>query len=94
VHAACSFGATQKPRLIGGVFCAIWVSVWGDLNILGMPGDDLLSHSSSTIGAGTFHGRVRDGIEWGRSAKITRQTKDVLDRESLAHGVRRLRGSE
>jgi hypothetical protein len=32
----------------------------------------------STIGAGTFHGRVRDGIEWGRSAKITRQTKDVV----------------
>src|SRR5271165_1416140 len=49
----------------------------GEFNILGMPGNDLLSHSSSTIGAGAFHGRVRDGIEWGRSAIITRQTKDV-----------------
>jgi hypothetical protein len=43
-----------------------------------MPGNDLLSRLSSTIGAGTFHGRVRDGIEWGRSAIITRQTKDVF----------------
>ena len=44
------------------------------------PGGDLLFHvlGRSTIGAEGFHGRVRDGIEWGRSAKITRQTKDVF----------------
>jgi hypothetical protein len=29
----------------------------------------------STIGAGAFHGRVRDGIGCGRSAKITRPAK-------------------
>jgi hypothetical protein len=33
-------------------------------SVFGMPGGDLLSHglSRSTIGAGAFHGRVRDGI--------------------------------
>ncbi len=40
-----------------------------------MPGDDLLFHrlSDSTIGAGWFHGRVRDGIGWGTDAIATRQ---------------------
>ena len=44
---------------------------------LGKPGDDLLSRvlRRSTIGAGAFHGRVRDGIGCGRSAKITRPAK-------------------
>jgi hypothetical protein len=44
---------------------------------LGKPGDDLLSRAlrHSTIGAGAFHGRVRDGIGCSRSARITRPTK-------------------
>jgi hypothetical protein len=44
---------------------------------LGKPGDDLLSRvlRRSTIGAGAFHGRVRDGIGCGRSANITRPAK-------------------
>ena len=44
---------------------------------LGKPGDDLLSRGlrRSTIGAGAFHGRVRDGIGCSRSAKITRPAK-------------------
>ena len=44
---------------------------------LGKPGDDLLSRvlRRSTIGAGAFHGRVRDGIGCSRSAKITRPAK-------------------
>ena len=47
------------------------------INALGKPGDDLLSRAlrHSTIGAGAFHGRVRDGIGCGRSARITRPTK-------------------
>ena len=47
------------------------------VNALGKPGDDLLSRAlrHSTIGAGAFHGRVRDGIGCGRSARITRPTK-------------------
>ena len=46
--------------------------------VLGKPGDDLLSQALrlSTIGAGAFHGRVRDGIGCSRSAKITRPAKD------------------
>src|SRR3990170_8558238 len=45
--------------------------------VLGKPGDDLLSRvlRRSTIGAGAFHGRVRDGIGCSRSAKITRPAK-------------------
>ncbi len=48
-----------------------------DITALGKPGDDLLSRAlrHSTIGAGAFHGRVRDGIGCGRSASITRPTK-------------------
>jgi hypothetical protein len=44
---------------------------------LGKPGDDLLSRAlrHSTIGAGAFHGRVRDGIGCSRSANITRPAK-------------------
>ena len=44
---------------------------------LGKPGDDLLSRvlRRSTIGAGAFHGRVRDGIGCSRSANITRPAK-------------------
>src|SRR5262245_39745951 len=46
--------------------------------VLGKPGDDLLSRvlRRSTIGAGAFHGRVRDGIGCSRSANITRPAKD------------------
>ncbi len=38
------------------------------------PGNDLLSHAlrHSTIGAGDFHGRVRDGIGCRFSAMVTR----------------------
>ena len=40
-----------------------------------MPGDDLLFQrlSVSTIGANSFHGRVRDGIGWDTVAMVTRQ---------------------
>ncbi len=42
-----------------------------------MPGGALLSRvlRQSTIGAGAFHGRVRDGIGWGRPAIATGQDK-------------------
>ena len=48
-------------------------------NALCMPGNDLLSHilRCSTIGAGAFHGRVRDGIGCSHSAIITRQTQRI-----------------
>lgn len=39
------------------------------------PGDDLLSHglSHTTIGAGAFHFRVRNGIGWFHTAMVTRE---------------------
>ena len=53
------------------------------------PGSDLLSRvlRRSTIGAGAFHGRVRNGIGCSRSAITTRSTKRTLFREAgmLAH---------
>ena len=46
----------------------------------GRPGGDLLSRglSHSTMGAGGFHGRVRDGIGWGPPAKATRSSGPSL----------------
>lgn len=43
----------------------------------GRPGNDLLSRvlRRSTIGAGAFHGRVRNGIGCSHPAKITRSAK-------------------
>jgi hypothetical protein len=45
---------------------------------LGRPGSDLLFQALrlSTIGAGKFNGRVRDGIGFSLSAKTTRPAKD------------------
>src|ERR1700712_2944825 len=43
---------------------------------IGGPGGDLLSRAlrHSTMGAGAFHGRVRDGIGCRRPAKATRSS--------------------
>ena len=51
--------------------------------VLCRPGDDLLSQvlRHSTIGAGAFDGRVRDGIGSDHLAKATRPAKDRLDFE-------------
>jgi hypothetical protein len=47
-------------------------------SVIGRPGSDLLSHISgcSTIGAGAFNGRVRNGIGFGHSAITTEPAKD------------------
>ena len=47
---------------------------------LGRPGSDLLSRvlRRSTISAGAFHGRVRNGIGCSRSAITTRSAKRTL----------------
>ena len=39
------------------------------------PGNDLLLHglSHTTIGAGAFHFRVRDGIGWDHTAMVARE---------------------
>ena len=52
------------------------------------PGDDLLLHglSHTTIGAGAFHFRVRDGIGWDHTAKVARE----LVRVALVFSARSL----
>ena len=47
---------------------------------LGRPGNDLLSRvlRRSTIGAGAFHGRVRNGIGCSHPAITTRSAKSML----------------
>ena len=49
------------------------------LNVFGRPGNDLLSRvlRHSTIGAGEFNGRVRDGIGFGLPAKATGPAKNI-----------------
>ena len=48
----------------------------GYVGCIGRPGGDLLSHvlRRSTMGAGGFHGRVRDGIGCSLPAKATRSS--------------------
>jgi hypothetical protein len=48
------------------------------LSVLGRPGSDLLFQALrlSTIGAGEFNGRVRDGIGFRLPANTTRSAKD------------------
>ena len=60
---------------------------------LGRPGSDLLSRvlRHSTIGAESFHGRVRNGIGCSRSAKITRPAKDGV--KSGRDAARRAQGA-
>ena len=53
-------------------------------SVLGRPGSDLLFQALrlSTIGAGKFNGRVRDGIGFSLSAKTTRPAKDGMKQAS------------
>src|SRR5579871_2660484 len=47
--------------------------------VLGRPGSDRLSRGlgRSTMGAGGFNGRVRNGIGWNSPARTTRPAKDA-----------------
>jgi hypothetical protein len=66
---------TKSPPLPVGFLIAIIVL---RKFVLGRPGSDLLFQvlRLSTIGAGEFNGRVRDGIGFRLSAKTTRSAKD------------------
>src|SRR5690348_11245513 len=54
--------------------------------VLCRPGSDRLSRglSRSTMGAGGFNGRVRNGIGWNSPARTTRPAKDASRRDSEA----------
>ena len=83
--------ANRKGRLRGplvplaGHFCKEKILVsdiafaMSRLHALGRPGSDLLSRvlRRSTISAGAFHGRVRNGIGCSRSAITTRSAKGM-----------------
>ena len=53
------------------------------------PGSDLLSHglSHTTIGAGAFHFRVRDGIGWDHAAVIAERSVLVAQLRGLGMGL-------
>src|SRR5215469_9591612 len=55
------------------------------------PGSDLLSHglSHTTIGAGAFHFRVRDGIGWDHAAVSAREAVQVAQLRGLRIGLGR-----
>jgi hypothetical protein len=55
---------TQNGRPEGRPFCRVMIIVKRRSSVLGRSGSDLLSQvlRLSTIGAGEFNGRVRDGI--------------------------------
>jgi hypothetical protein len=67
----------KKAAIAGGLLKSI--IVLRRSNVLGRPGSDLLFQALrlSTIGAGKFNGRVRDGIGFSLSAKTTRPAKNV-----------------
>ena len=54
------------------------------ISVFGRPGSDLLFQALrlSTIGAGEFNGRVRDGIGFRLPANTTRSAKDGLKQSS------------
>ena len=56
----------------------MFVIVKEEFSVLGRPGSDLLFQALrlSTIGAGEFNGRVRDGIEFRPPASTTRSAKN------------------
>src|SRR5437016_2126943 len=66
----------KAPRRTAGLLLKIMKR--GEASVLGRPGSDLLSQvlRLSTIGAGEFNGRVRDGIGFGLPAKTTRPAKN------------------
>ena len=68
-------GCNRLVRMISFAFCR--------------PGSDLLSRAlrQSTISAGAFHGRVRNGIGCSRSAITTRSAKRTLFEKLLSFGA-------
>ena len=79
VEAPASIAKTQKAAAVTrGGFCIDHRDE--EISVLGRPGSDLLFQvlRLSTIGAGEFNGRVRDGIGFRLPAKTTRPAKDGM----------------
>ena len=73
--------------LWGGLVSAVGL-LGEDFHAFCRPGSDLLSRvlRRSTIGAGAFHGRVRNGIGCSRSAITTRSAKGMFEKLDLCTG--------
>ena len=69
----CSNRSLQEERKVKGRPLA------GTAFFFEAPGSDLLSHglSHTTIGAGAFHFRVRDGIGWDHAAVSAREAVEA-----------------
>jgi hypothetical protein len=98
VAAAASLSAegssTNKTAAIsGGRFARLWMhsSSSKRLSVLGRPGSDLLFQALrlSTIGAGEFNGRVRDGIGYRLPANTTRPAKNGVKQAVSFHALTR-----
>ena len=90
----------QKPRVLdaglfvsceGGVGSdiknkALTATISSECSVLCRPGSDRLSRGlgRSTMGAGGFNGRVRNGIGWDSPAMTTRSTKDGIQRAKMS----------
>ena len=76
-HGRSSRGLCKTAAVSGGRFLSADIVL--RRSVLGRPGSDLLFQTLrfSTIGAGEFYGRVRDGIGYRPPAKTTRPAKDV-----------------
>src|ERR1043165_5404915 len=63
------------------------------ISVLGRPGSDLLSRvlRRTTVGAGEFYGRVRDGIGYRLPASTTRSAKDGMKQAGVSRHLRRSR---
>ena len=70
-----------------------WVLNREEVSVLGRPGSDLLFQvlRLSTIGAGKFDGRVRDGIGYRLPANTTRPAKNGMKQAVIFHALTRRR---
>ena len=75
----------KPPRWRGGFFANR--SSCRGFSVLGRPGSDLLSQvlRLSTISAGDFNGRVRNGIGFRLPAKTTRPAKDRNQKSGVSN---------
>src|SRR5690349_23945783 len=75
---ATAYKQKTAAEVIRGGFAKSIIVMRGEASVLGRPGSDLLFQvlRLSTIGAGEFNGRVRDGIGFRLPANTTKPAKD------------------
>src|SRR5437588_3828771 len=73
-------GSSERP------FRRLTSDLWHLTSVFSWPGSDLLFQALrlSTIGAGEFNGRVRDGIGYRLPARTTRPAKDRYQKSAIS----------